>query len=279
MDGVVLVDGFRYKMTRLDGDVGVHVMSNEGIRLISRAGKNGIDMMRHTVVRDVGTETCVDAEEDGRIETKRDDRLCVLGAPSTLLTAHVSLGSLGKARRRGSFGDRGGIVRLLECVSEHGPFRVIDLPTRPTCSDGTVHFAWYPACTKQMSVMHVIVQRRHRNVSRQLKLFGIEFVEKGGVIIIPGWSVGTVLSHDAHWLLFALSSIGENAAEHLNNRFGNFSRMRKRVNETLVMQRHDGDQVHFIDVRGDNAVAAIIFDSVATIPVTVPIPTRATLHV
>jgi hypothetical protein len=111
----------------------------------------------------------------------------------------------------------------------------------------------------------------------QLGKFGVKFVEQTGVIIIPDMTVNDVLEKDAHWLLFALSSVGENAREQLNNSFNNIPSLRQRVRASIVDHVHDGAQVHFRDARDGYAVAAILYESVAsTAPaLSRPIPRRA----
>ena len=84
VDGVVLVDGFRLNLARLLYDKGVGVVSNEKVRLIARGGKNVGDVMRHGIVRNFGTETSVDAEEEDGVHAERCDRLRILGINSAL---------------------------------------------------------------------------------------------------------------------------------------------------------------------------------------------------
>ena len=126
-------------------------------------------------------------------------------------------------------------------------------------------------------VLHVIVPRRYRCMVSQLGKFGVKFVEQTGVIVIPDMTVNDVLEKDAHWLLFALASVGENAREQLDNSFDNVSLLRRRVRASIVDHIHDGAQVHFRDARDGYSVAAILYDSVASTAPTLsrPIPRRA----
>ena len=126
-------------------------------------------------------------------------------------------------------------------------------------------------------VLHVTVPRRYRCMVFQLSKFGVKFVEQTCVIIIPDTTVNDVLEKDAHWLLFALASVGENAREQLNSNFRDVPLLCRRVRASIVDHIHDGAQVHFRDARDGHSVAAILYDSVAsaTAALSRPIPRRA----
>lgn len=131
VDGVVLVDGFGSNLACLLYDEGEGVVSNKDICLFSRGGKNIGDVTRHRVVRHVGTEASVDAEEEDGVHAERCDHLGVRGVTPALglepgVNAAVRL--LQKTRQRGTLGHRGGPIRLVKGVLQQRLLGSTELP-------------------------------------------------------------------------------------------------------------------------------------------------------